>query len=107
MPRYFFNLSFGQRVVRDDEGVDLPNRSAARDEALGVIRDLANPKIGGNSRRWASWFLEVADDGGRFFRTPIGHPALEIVRPGFRHPQTPDSEAQWGRVTRSQSGGAI
>jgi Domain of unknown function (DUF6894) len=81
MPRYFFNLSFGQRVVRDDEGVDLPNRSAARDEALGVIRDLANPKIGGNSRRWASWFLEVADDGGRFFRKPIGHPALEIVRP--------------------------
>ena len=96
MPRYFFNLSFGQRVVRDDEGVDLPNRSVARDEALGVIRDLANPKIGGNSRRWASWFLEVADDGGRFFRMPIGHPALEIVRPGFQHPQTPDTEAQWG-----------
>src|SRR5262245_65724672 len=77
MPRYFFNLSFGQRVVPDEEGVELPNRSAARNEALAVIRDLANPKIGGGSRRWASWFLELADDRGRFFRMPIGQPAFD------------------------------
>ena len=53
--------------------------SAAREEALAVVRDLADPKIGGNTRRWASWFLQVADDEGQFSRTPIGHPALEIV----------------------------
>src|SRR5215831_19748620 len=70
MPRYFFNLSFGQRFVRDEEGVDLPSRSAARDEALAAVRDLAKPQIGGNSRRWAGWFLEVADEQGQFFRTP-------------------------------------
>src|SRR5437868_63954 len=51
MPRYFFHLSFGQRVVPDEEGVELPNRSAARDEALAVIRDLANPEIGGSGGR--------------------------------------------------------
>jgi hypothetical protein len=79
MPRYFFNLSFGQRFVRDEEGVDLPSRSAARDEALAAVRDLADPQIGGNSRRWASWFLEVADEQGQFFRTPLGYPALELV----------------------------
>jgi hypothetical protein len=79
MPRYFFHLSFGQRVVPDEEGIELPSRSAARDEALAIVRDLANPEIGSNTRRWASWFLEVADGEGRFFRTPIGHPALEIV----------------------------
>jgi len=92
MPRYFFNLSFGQRVVPDNEGVDPPNRSAARDEALAVIRDLANPKIGSNSRRWASWFLEVADDGGQFARLPIGHPALEIVRPDSPALRTQEGE---------------
>ena len=81
MPRYFFNLSFGQRTVPDEEGVELPNRMAARDEALAVVRDLANPEHSGCSRRWASWFLEVADETGGFFRTPIGHPALEIVTP--------------------------
>jgi hypothetical protein len=79
MPRYFFHLKFGQRFVPDEEGVDLPSRSAARDEALAAVRDLGNPKIGGNSRRWASWFLEVADEQGGFFRTPLGHPALELV----------------------------
>jgi len=79
MPRYFFHLSFGQRIVSDEEGVELPNRSAARDEALAVVRDLTNPEIGGNSGRWASWFLHVADERGPFFRTPIGHPALEVV----------------------------
>lgn len=79
MPHYFFHLSFGQRLVPDDEGVELPNRSAARDEALAVVRELANPEVGGNARRWASWFLQVADDRGAFLRMPIGHPALEIV----------------------------
>jgi Crp-like helix-turn-helix domain len=32
------------------------------------VRDLANPELGSKSRRWASWFLEVADEQGRFFR---------------------------------------
>jgi hypothetical protein len=79
MPRYFFHLRFGQRFLPDEEGVDLSSRSAARDEALAAVRDLANPQFGGNSRRWASWFLEVADEQGEFFRTPVGHPALELV----------------------------
>jgi hypothetical protein len=79
MPRYFFHLSFGQRMVPEKEGVELPNRSAACDDALAVIRDLANPEIGGSTRRWASSFLEVADGEGRFFRASIGHPALESV----------------------------
>jgi hypothetical protein len=81
MPLYFFHLSFGDRTVPDDEGVELPNRSAARAEALAVIRDLSNPEVAGNPRRWASWFLQVADEGGEVLRMPIGHPALEVVTP--------------------------
>src|SRR5262249_35830488 len=38
----------------------------------------------GNPRRWAGWFLEVADETDGFFRTPIGHPALEVVTPETR-----------------------
>jgi hypothetical protein len=81
MPLYFFHLTFGDRTVPDDEGVRLPDRSAAREEALAVIRDLADPEVAGHPRRWASWFLEVADEGGQFLRMPIGRPALEIVTP--------------------------
>lgn len=79
MPLYLFHLAFGHRTVPDEEGVELPNRSAAREEALAVVRDFADPDSGGNPRRWAGWFLQLADENGQFFRTPIGHPALEIV----------------------------
>jgi hypothetical protein len=94
MPRYFFHLSFGQRTVPDEEGVELPNRTAARDEALAVVRDLANPEHNGHSRRWASWFLEVADETGDFFRTPIGHPALEVVGPQINTPRMEPPSAE-------------
>jgi len=100
MPRYFFHLSFGQRTVPDEEGVELPNRTAARDEALAVVRDLANPEHNGHSRRWASWFLEVADETGGFFRTPIGHPALEVVTPEFDTPPAEEPDLQPLRPTR-------
>jgi hypothetical protein len=90
MPLYFFHLSFGHRILPDEEGVELPNRSAARAEASAVIRELSNPEVCVNPRRWASWFLQVADEKGQFLRMPIGHPALEIVAPGCpstsRHP---------------------
>src|SRR5215471_7989794 len=92
MPLYFFHLSFGDRTVPDDEGVELPNRSAAREEALAVVRDLSNPEVAGNPRRWASWFLQVADEGGEFLRMPIGHPALEVVTSDGQQPQAESSE---------------
>jgi hypothetical protein len=87
MPLYYFHLSFGDRTVPDDEGVELPNRFAARAEALAVIRDLSNPEVAGSPRRWASWFLQVADKNGSFLRLPIGHPALEIVTPDTHEPR--------------------
>jgi hypothetical protein len=94
MPLYFFHLSFGQRTVLDEEGVELPNRLAARDEALAIVRDLVNPEIGDNSRRWASWFIEVADEEDAFFRTPIGHPALEVVTPHAHGPRAEEPALQ-------------
>jgi hypothetical protein len=93
MPLYFFHLSFGDRTVPDDEGVELPNRFAAREEALAVIRDLSNPELGGNPR-WASWFLQVVDEGGEFLRMPIGHPALEVVTPAGRQAEPEPSEGK-------------
>ena len=92
MPLYFFHLSFGDRTVPDDEGVELPDRSAARAEALAVIRDLSNPEVAGNPRRWASWFLQVADEAGEFLRMPIGHPALEVVTPDTPEPRAEQPE---------------
>src|SRR5215471_10840308 len=76
MPLYYFNLSFGERIAPDEEGVELPDRAAAREEAFAVIRDLSDREDG---RRWASWFLDVTDEQGSFLRLPIGYPALEVL----------------------------
>ena len=92
MPLYFFHLNFGQRVVPDEEGVELLSRSAARDEALAVVRELVNAEAAGSRRRWAGWFVEVADEMGGFFRTPIGQPALEIVTPAYHAPGVEEAE---------------
>src|SRR5262245_11103138 len=81
MPHYFFHLAYGTRTVLDEEGIELPDRSAARAEALAAISELSDAPTGGNSRRWAGWFLQLADEQGQFFRTPIGHPALELATP--------------------------
>jgi len=90
MPRYFFHLSFGDRLLPDDEGVELASRAAARQEALAVMRELA----GSAANRWASWFLRVADRKGEFLSLPIGHPALQLVSsdgPFSASPPTPDA----------------
>src|ERR1043166_9863656 len=95
MARYFFHLSSSGRTCRDEEGAELPSRSAARAEALAVIRDLAGPEAG--ESRWAGWLLRVEDAAGQFFCSPIGHPGLALVadnRPGEpeRRPNRPIGE---------------
>jgi hypothetical protein len=79
MPHYFFHLKFGDRISPDEEGAELRDRAAAREEALGIVRDLSHPATRKNLRRWAGWFLQVADAAGDFLRVPIGYPALELV----------------------------
>src|SRR5262245_29671993 len=97
MPRYFFHLRFGRRFLPDDEGIELRNRTAARDEALAVVRDLTN-QVG--RQRWASWFLEVAYDRSGLFRTPIGHPAPGSVT-ADRH--APDGAQPERSLDRAES----
>ena len=81
MSHYFFHLAFGDRLVPDEEGVELAGRSEARGEAEAIIREPSAAQSVGNPRRWAGWFLQVADEKGQFLRLPIGHPALEIAAP--------------------------
>ena len=107
MPRYFFHLRFGRRFLQDEEGTELRDRTAACDEALAVLRDLTNPKIEGGRQRWASWFLEVADERGGFFCKHIGHPALELVTPDRYAPGGTEPELRPVRAEESQAGGQM
>jgi hypothetical protein len=63
---------------------------------MAVIRDLSDRRTGANPRRWAGWFLQLADEQGQFFRTPVGHPALQVVGsdpPGEIHRLEPPTSA--------------
>jgi hypothetical protein len=98
MPLYYFHLSFGERMLPDEEGVALPNRAAAREEALAVIQDLSDREHG---RRWASWFIDVTDEQGSFLRLPIGYPALEVLPKDGRRPRRAASAFKFGYASVS------
>jgi hypothetical protein len=87
MPLYFFHLDFGGRRLPDEDGLELPNRAAARREAQAAIRELAAGAPEEAARRWAGWFVQVADEKEAFLRLPIAEPALEFVGTE-RQPQT-------------------
>jgi hypothetical protein len=65
MPRYFFHLKSDGQTVEDDEGVELQDLSAARAEALAVVRDLLTPSQSDHPARWLGSTIEVADEAGQ------------------------------------------
>ena len=63
MPRYFFGLRFGDERLTDEEGVTLSGPRSAREEAIGIVRDLLAPAQC-NRRRWVGWSVIVGDERG-------------------------------------------
>jgi hypothetical protein len=61
MPLYFFNLKTAEDVIRDPDGMDLPDDSAARDHARLVACELMQHR----QLRTHSWRLDVCDSEGR------------------------------------------
>jgi hypothetical protein len=57
MPRYFFNLNDGRKIIPDLEGTELPDHDCARAHACQVVRELARNR----ERRTRSWRLAVCD----------------------------------------------
>ena len=42
MARYFFEIDDGELHTTDEEGLELPDLKAARDEAMGVLPEIAH-----------------------------------------------------------------
>ncbi len=106
MPLYFFHLAFGDRISPDEEGVELPSRAAACARLLPSHATSPTPALGGDPRRWAGWFLEVADERGTVLRTPIGYPALELAgkEPVRWQEEKPAAEGPAGSAARPAEG---
>jgi hypothetical protein len=60
MPRYFFNLNDGRKVIPDVEGTELPDDDSARAHAAQVARELARNR----EQETRSWRLAVCDAQG-------------------------------------------
>jgi len=60
MPRYFFNLNDGEKIIPDLEGTELPDDDSARAHATQVARELARNR----EQETRSWRLAVCDAHG-------------------------------------------
>jgi hypothetical protein len=64
MARYYFHLLAGDRLIPDEEGVDLPDLSAVHREVQLSARELLAEAIKTGKPRVAQAFV-VADETGR------------------------------------------
>ena len=63
MPRFFLHLDDGAQRIEDEEGSELLDLAAARDEALGAARQLWAAAILAERDIGAGCFLIAVDDG--------------------------------------------
>jgi hypothetical protein len=68
MPKYFFDVYDGVQHFRDEEGGELPDRYAARKEALMVIPNIARDRspLEGSRR---DFIVDVRSETGKVFFT--------------------------------------
>jgi hypothetical protein len=64
MGRFYFHIRAGDELTRDEEGIDLPDFSAARREAIGAARELLAAAIKDGRPEVPEAFV-IADEDGR------------------------------------------
>lgn len=60
MPRYYFDMQEGDRVVPDEVGVVFPDIESARDQATRALAEIARDTFPGALRREIA--IDVKDD---------------------------------------------
>jgi hypothetical protein len=76
MGRFYFHVRDGDQLVRDEEGQDLPDTSAALSEAILTARELLANAIKSGKERIPDAIV-VADESGQ----PIETVPIAIVLP--------------------------
>jgi hypothetical protein len=63
VPHFYFDIDDGECETRDEEGVDLPDLEAARDEAVSVLPAIAREVLPASDRQGLA--VSVRDETGR------------------------------------------
>jgi hypothetical protein len=66
--RYYFNLTNGDSMIRDEEGIVASSLQAAAVSAMEAVEELrAQDPL--NSDEWQGWRLEIVDASGQAVQT--------------------------------------
>jgi hypothetical protein len=60
MKRYFFDIRDGDQLAVDDEGLELPDVEAAKEEAARALADIARDEVSGRLINYVA--IEVRDE---------------------------------------------
>jgi hypothetical protein len=63
MPRYFFDVRDGEKITRDDDGLELASLDTAQNEAVKALPEIAKDQLPDGSRR--EFEIIVKNDAGR------------------------------------------
>ena len=66
--RYYFNLTDGETMIRDEEGIEVSSIQAAMISALEAAEEL-RAQDPSNSDEWQGWRLEIVDAAGQAVQT--------------------------------------
>ena len=66
--RYYFHLTNGEAVIRDEEGTEVSSMQTALISAMEMVEELRaeDPSA---ADEWQGWRLEIADASGRTVHT--------------------------------------
>src|ERR671921_217581 len=64
LARYYFNLTNGDVMIRDEEGIAASSLRAAVVSAMEAVEEL-RAQDPSNSDEWQGWRLEIVDTSGR------------------------------------------
>jgi hypothetical protein len=66
--RYYFNLTNGETMIRDEEGIAASSLQAAVISAMEAVEEL-RAQDPSNSDEWQGWRLEIVDASGQAVQT--------------------------------------
>jgi hypothetical protein len=62
--RYYFNLTDGDEVIRDEDGIEVSDDRAALIQAFEAIEELRR-EANASPAEWKGWRLNIVDGSGR------------------------------------------
>ncbi|MDB5556177.1 MAG: hypothetical protein JWL86_6161 [Rhizobium sp.] len=71
MPRFYFNVRDGDTLIADREGVEMPGKSAAAEEARQAARDLLAERVKFGEPLESRQFEVVNDNGETILTLPF------------------------------------